>query len=91
MYIYMLCRFRNFLAVFLQYHHELITYLIVALTLILLGNITVIVAIFKSKAGLHSRMNFFILHLAIAGKANNTFNSYAGDGLFGQYKMVLKS
>ena len=43
-------------------------FLIILFALIVVGNVSVLIAIGLSKRGQRSRMNFFIMHLAIAGK-----------------------
>ena len=47
---------------------EIPIFLSVLLVVIVVGNLTVLLAIWLSKRGVSSRMNFFILHMAIAGK-----------------------
>ena len=67
----------------IMYQAEQLTFLGVLLSVIVLGNSMVLVALLSSKAR-KSRMNFFIMHLAAAGKVQFT------DPWDGKVSYVLK-
>ena len=51
----------------MMFQWEVRIFLSVLFVVIVIGNLTVLLAIGLSKRGVSSRMNFFILHMAIAG------------------------